>query len=70
MTEADTGKCEALRGEFPEEIAVGDRYTYYHLSGPRGRLITLEFSDGEMNVTEGRWIDPYEVRAQAVKANS
>jgi len=70
VTEADRGKCEALRGEFPEEMAVGDTYTYYHLSGPRGRLITLEYEDGEMYVTEGQWIDPYEIRQQAIEASS
>ncbi len=70
VTEVDRGKCEALRGEFPEEMAVGDTYTYYHLSGARGSLITLEFEDGEMYVTEGQWIDPYEIRQQAVEANS
>ena len=70
VTEADTGTCQALRGEFPEEMAVGDTYTYFHLSGPRGRLITLEFDDDEMYVTEGRWIDPYDIRQQAIKANA
>jgi len=70
VTEADRGKCEALRGEFPEEMVVGDVYTYYHLSGPRGRLITLEFEDGEMYVTEGQWIDPYEIRQQAIEAGA
>jgi len=68
VTEADTGRCEALRGEFPEELVVGDTFKYYHLSGPRGRLVTLEYEDGEMYVTEGLWIDPYEIRQQALEA--
>lgn len=68
VTEADTGRCEALRGEFPEKMSVGDTYTYYHLSGPRGRLVTLEYEDGEMYVTEGEWIDPYSIRQQALEA--
>lgn len=70
VTEADTGVCQALRGEFPEEMSVGDTYRYYHLSGPKGRLVTLEFEDGEMYVTEGHWIDPFEVRQQAVEAGA
>ena len=70
VSEADTARCEALRGEFPEALEVGDTYRYYHLSGPRGRLVTLEFEDGEMFVSEGLWIDPYEVRQQAIEAGA
>lgn len=70
VTEADRGICQALRGEFPEEMVVGDSYTYYHLSGPRGRLVTLEYEDGEMYVTEGKWIDPYAIRQQATGAGA
>lgn len=70
VTEVDKGTCEALRGEFPEEMVVGDTFKYYHLSGPRGRLVTLEFEDGEMFVTEGQWIDPYEIRQQAIEAGT
>ena len=70
VTEVDTGTCEALRGEFPEEMILGETFKYYHLSGPRGRLVTLEYEDGEMYVTEGRWIDPYEIRQQAIEADA
>jgi len=63
ITEADEGKCEALRGEFPEELRVGDTYQYWHLSGPDARLLTLEYSDGEVSATEGSWIDPYILRS-------
>jgi len=70
VTEVDQGKCDALRGEFPEEMVVGDTFKYYHLSGPRGRLVTLEFEEGEMYVTEGQWIDPYDIRQQAIEAGA
>lgn len=70
VTEADSATCEALRGEFPEEMSVGDTYRYYHLSGPKSRLVTLEFEDGEMYATEGLWIDPFQVRQQAVEAGA
>lgn len=70
VTEADRGTCTGLRGEFPEEISIGDSYTYYHLSGPKGRLITLEYEEGEMFVTEGQWIDPYDIRQQAIEAGA
>lgn len=68
VSETGTAVCEALRGEFPELLEIGDTYRYYHLSGPRGRLVTLEYEDGEMFVTEGAWIDPYLVRRQAMSA--
>lgn len=68
VTEADTGRCEALRGEFPEPLAIGQTYRYWHLSGPNSRLVTLEYSDGEFAASEGVWIDPYEIRAGVARA--
>jgi len=64
VTEADSATCTALRGEFPETLHVGQRYEYWHLSGPRGRLVTLEYSDGEFAASEGMWIDPYLIRSE------
>lgn len=64
VTEADTTTCMALRGEFPEALRVGQKHDYWHLSGPRGRLVTLEYSDGEFAATEGAWVDPYLIRSE------
>ena len=66
VTEANTGTLAALRGEFPEEMSVGDSFEYWHLSGPRQRLVTVEIEDGVTYATEGRWIDPFDIRAAAV----
>jgi len=70
VTEVDSATCEALRGEFPEEISLGDTYRYYNLSGPRGRIVSLEYDEDGMTASEGEWIDPYEVRQQAIEAGS
>jgi len=64
VTEADSTTCMALRGEFPEALHVGQTYDYWHLSGPLGRLVTLEYSDGEFAATEGVWVDPYLIRSE------
>jgi len=64
ITEEDTATCMALRGEFPEELHVGQTYRYWHLSGPMGRLVTLEFADGEFAASEGVWVDPYLIRSE------
>jgi len=68
ITETETATCEALRGEFPEELERGEEYRYWHLSGPKARLLTLELSDGEFFATEGYWIDPYLLRAEGLGA--
>ncbi len=70
VTEVDSATCEALRGEFPEELSLGDTYRYYNLSGPRGRVVSLEYDEDGMSASEGEWIDPYEVRQQAIEAGS
>ena len=64
VTEADSATCVALRGEFPEALHVGQGYDYWHLSGPLGRLVTLEYSDGEFAASEGVWVDPWLIRSE------
>ncbi len=68
ITEADTATCKALRGEFPEPIRIGQTYRYWHLSGERARIVTLEYSDGEFQASEGVWVDPYLIRSSNVAA--
>jgi hypothetical protein len=60
----EAATCMALRGEFPEALHVGQAYRYWHLSGPMGRLVTLEFSEGEFAASEGVWVDPYLIRSE------
>ncbi len=68
VTEVGTATCMALRGEFPEELHVGQAYQYWHLSGSMGRLVTLEYSDGEFAASEGAWVDPYLIRSENANA--
>ncbi|MEO1491091.1 MAG: DUF4178 domain-containing protein [Pseudomonadota bacterium] len=65
ITETGSSVCEAIRGELPEPLRVGDTYTYWHLSGQNGRLITIEEEDGEAVATEGHWLDPFKIKIQA-----
>lgn len=63
VTERGEAACEAVRGELPEVLRPGDRFRYAHLSGPRGRLVTVEVGrDDERRCTQGRWLDPFEIR--------
>lgn len=63
VTEAETASCLAVRGEFPEDIAIGEAHLYFDLSGPDGAIATYEkWDDGEA-WTIGTWVDPWDVRA-------
>ena len=61
VTERSEALCEAVRGELPEVLRQGERFRYVHLSGPRGRLLTIEESEGRLSCTEGHWLDPFEI---------
>ena len=62
VTERNEAVCIGFEGELPEVISAGEPHRYVHLSGPRGLLLTIEYSDDEAAVFEGHWIDPYEVK--------
>jgi hypothetical protein len=62
VTEKNTAECIGFEGELPEIISVGERHNYVHLSGPRGLLLTVEYTDDETLVFKGLWIDPFEVK--------
>lgn len=61
VTEAETGECVALRGEFPEALRVGEKHLFFDLSGRNGELITVERWEGEEAWFVGHWIDPWRV---------
>lgn len=63
VTEAENATCLAVRGEFPEELEVGETHLYYDLTGPGGQMATYEVWDGGRGWTRGSWIDPWDVRA-------
>ncbi len=62
VTEAETATCLAVRGEFPEELEVGEAHLYFDLAGPEGQIATYEKWDGGEAWTRGVWIDPWDVR--------
>ncbi len=63
VTEAETAECMAVRGEFPEELDVGESHLYFDLTGPDGRMATCERWDGGEGWSMGEWVDPWEVTA-------
>ncbi len=65
ISERGMAVCEAVRGEFPELMRPGATYDYWHLSGVDGRLITVEVEGDEIDLHEGRWLDPFEIQVTA-----
>lgn len=63
VTEQGRASCVGVQGELPEALAVGDGYTYFHLSGVGGRIYTLEVDRGRAALHRGHWLDPFEVEA-------
>ncbi|MEM6971589.1 MAG: DUF4178 domain-containing protein [Pseudomonadota bacterium] len=65
VTEAETAKCIAVRGEVPEEITLEEQHQYYDLSGEHGGILTYESWTGGEAWFRGHWIDPWKVRVKA-----
>ncbi|KUF12461.1 DUF4178 domain-containing protein [Pseudoponticoccus marisrubri] len=63
-TEIDSGECTALRGVFPERLAVGDRFDYVNLSGPETTLLSAETHAGQTDWFLGAWLDPFELQVE------
>lgn len=61
LTEFDQGACVALRGVFPEQLAVGDGFSYANLTSPQGHILSRETQAAETIWFCGRWIDPFEL---------
>lgn len=61
VAEAETAICQAVRGEFPEELDVGEAHLYFDLSGPKTRMATYEKWDGGEAWALGEWVDPWDV---------
>ena len=62
VTEAETAHCVAVRGEFPEELEIGEAHLYFDLSGPGrpGWRLTRNGTAAKA-WSIGRWIDPWDV---------
>lgn len=63
VTEKDSSTCIGVEGQLPEIILPGDTFDYAHLSGDKGALLTVEFFGKDVNVFQGNWIDPFELKA-------
>lgn len=63
VTEAETATCVAVRGEFPEELEIGETHLYFDLTGPHGQIATYESWEGGEAWSAGHWVDPWQVRA-------
>lgn len=60
VTEAETANCLAVRGEFPEELDLGEAHLYFDLSAPGGAMATYEKWDGGESWSTGHWVDPWD----------
>ena len=61
VTEADKGRCIALRGRFPERLAVGDTHDYVNCMSETGALLSGETHAGQTEWFLGTWLDPFEM---------
>ncbi|MDA8584955.1 DUF4178 domain-containing protein [Rhodobacteraceae bacterium] len=61
ISEAETASSIAVRGEFPEELEVGEAHLYFDLSGENSAMATYEKWDGGEAWSIGQWVDPWDV---------
>lgn len=64
VTEIDSGECIALRGRFPERLAVGDSYAYLNAMAENGALLSAETHAGETQWFLGKWLDAFELEVE------
>jgi hypothetical protein len=64
VTEGDTARCIAVRGQFPEMIQVGDEHYFVNASGPSGQILSGEFWDGGQSWSDGEWLDPFSLKVE------
>ncbi len=62
ISELGRGTCNAVRGELPEALEVGQSFDYAHLRSGGARLITLEYDEMGVAASDGVWVDPFEIR--------
>jgi hypothetical protein len=62
VTEADTARCIAVRGQFPDLIEVDDAHDFVNASGGSGELLSGEFWDGGQQWFGGDWLDPFTLK--------
>ena len=62
VTELGSAKCEGFEGALPKDIKIGSVYKYAHLSGKGAKLKTLEADEKRVEVYEGKWISPFDIK--------
>ena len=62
VTEIGEGECVGFEGELPEEIAIGKKHRYAHLSEGGTTLMTVESSPLGITIFKGDWIDPFTIK--------
>ncbi|CAA6806244.1 MAG: Unknown protein [uncultured Sulfurovum sp.] len=61
VTEKGEGTCIGFDGELAEEIKMGEKHQYIHLSQGGGNLVTLELTKTSSQTFKGKWIDPLDI---------
>ena len=64
VTEAGEGTCVAMRGVFPERLAVGDTYEYVNATSYDGGLLSSEGRAGDRAWFQGAWLDPFTLEVE------
>ncbi|CAA6820380.1 MAG: Unknown protein [uncultured Sulfurovum sp.] len=61
VSEKGEGTCMGFEGELPENIHLGEKHQYIHLSQGGGNLVTLELSKTSSQTFKGKWVDPLDI---------
>ena len=64
VEEKGFGECVGFEGELPENIEIGEKHYYAHLSKGNGILATVESFDNKVVTYMGRWIDPFKIEVK------
>lgn len=62
VIEVETATCLAVRGVFPEVLAVGETYRFANFTGTGGELLSGEFWPEGQAWSLGDWVDPFDVK--------
>ena len=63
VTEKNSASCMGIEGQLPKVILAGDSMNYIDLSSSKGDIMTLEYDKKGLNLFQGSWIDPFELKA-------
>lgn len=61
VSEVESAKCVALRGQFDETLNMGETYDFVDASAEDGTLLSGEFWDNTVAWFHGRWYDPFAI---------